>query len=251
MLPKKLSEIVVLFQIYGVVTLKSKLSICWTFVALLLSLDTLWIVYSSNFVYLFKVYTVSGQTRALSHLLLFSARLFVFCSSIFNIGKFKRILVGFEEFDTTLLQRFNIEVNTKERVFRLGTKLIVVLALAIIIPLINLAFPRVDRSFWWLTVMTIHMLHAKDISMVFFIDSLNYRLKSLTLASNKGDALEILTLHSKLYTMSKLINESHGAVTLTITQHYFGSLVNLFWFFLIINGLEFVVPITREFFAHS
>lgn len=243
----KISELIIIFQVYGVVTLRSKFSYFATFVSLLITVATIWRAYTEGPSTLFKTMTVSGLTRSFSHLLLFSSRVSVLMSSVRNMGKFHCILDEFESFDRTMERKFEIGVNTKQKFLWLGSKLILILSAAFIIPMINLAFPRVNGPFWIIAVTSAHMLHVKEVSLIFFVDSLNYRLELLAQASCKETLLEVLTLHSKLWETSKLINESHGIVTLTLAQNCFGVLVNIFYFFLIVCNLGFVVPVSRKF----
>lgn len=242
----KLSELIIIFQLYGVVTLKTRLSYCFTFLSFLLTLATIWFAYAAGHSTFFKIPTLSGVTRSFSYILLYVTRSLVLLSSILNVNKFHKIIDEFDSFDRAMLKKFKINVNTKSKFIFLATKLIILLATLIIIPSINLALPKVNRPLWIILTSFVHILHAKKVSLVFFVDSLNHRMEMLTIASRKGNLLDVLALHSRLWTASKLINDSHNIIILTLAQNCFGVLVNLFHFFLLICNYGFVSPISRK-----
>lgn len=242
----KISSLVILFQLFGVVTLRSKLSVCWTFASVIITMATIFTAYAIGPATFFKVKTIAGQTRDFTHLILFSSRVLVFVSSISNVDKFHKILNEFDCFDRTLHDKFEIEVNTRSRIIRLAIKLILILTVMMFMSFVNFAFPKVNKLYWLISTTSIHITHVKETSLIFFVDSVNYRLQSLQLAARKIKALDILALHSRLRTASKLINESHEVVTLTVLFNNLAILLMLFYLFITICSLEVVIPLTRK-----
>lgn len=242
----RISSIVVLFQVYGVVTLKSSLSLCWSLVTIILTIDTTWTAYREGFFNIHKISTISGKTHVFAYTLLFSTRFFIIASSILNAHKFQKIVEQFKSFDECLKTTSGIEVNSKGRGRQLLLKVCIIGALAVSIHMSNIFFPKVKKHLWLLSVISVHIIHVKELSFVFFVDSLNFRLESLLAGLQIVNQTEILKLHSMLFTAAKLINDCYGIMTLTILQNYYGILVNLFWFTLIVSNLEFVVPVSRE-----
>lgn len=243
----KISRIIVLFQVYGVITLRSStLSVCWTLVSSVLAIATICKAYTERYLN-FNLAIVSGQTQLFNYLFLFVLRILIFISSILNADKFQQILSAFESFDVRLREKSGIEVNSKKRFMRLSLKIVIIGGMAVSSYLSSLTFPRVRKHFAILAIISVHVNHVKALSFLFFVDSLNFRMESLITSSKSIGIKETLKLHSKLFAVSTLIKQCNRILTLTILQNCYSLLLNSFLLSVTLFKLEFTVPISRKF----
>lgn len=232
-----------IFQAYGVVTSGSKFSIFFATFAIALSLFTFWKTLSGGFFTIFTASTVSGKAHVFSFSLLHSIRLLVFISSFLNIRKFEEILDEFESFDSHFRRVFAIKACTtkKERFLALKVNLIIVSTLA---PLCNIFNSEAKKQYLLLTATSAHILRVKELSFKFLVDCLNVRLEALLKRQARRN--EVSRLHTKLWRISKLINESQSIVSLAVLQNCYGIIKSLFYVTLAASNLDHLVPIQRE-----
>lgn len=249
MLRREHSKIVWLFQFYGVVTLKSATSVCWSFVSFFLGIATILKAFDIGVFSMTKLRSLSGMSHFYGYSLLLLARMTGSVSSIFHARKFQEILDEFKSFDAAMWQLFEIEVNSRARFVKLSIKMIFIAAADLAILMGNYTILRNEKpqGFWMLTSTTIHTIHLKDLSLIFFIDLLNYRLDSLKNVLKQSETRKVLKLHTKLFDISRLINDCHsGVIALNIFQHCSSFISNFFWLFLSLSKLEFFVGIYRK-----
>lgn len=244
------------FQLYGVVTTRSKLSIGWTLITLVLAFVTLLKAATLQLFSPQNLQSISAKSFAVAFSLVSTVRILAVVGSLLNAGKCEKILDDIEAFDKLMLKRFNVDVNTNWKYFELTAKFISIASITFAILAGNFVFLPTsgNKIFWLLTLSTVHVVHMKELSFVFFVDLINYRLESLHLIKGPDRHLQMLKFYSKLFDVSKLINESQShLITVLILQQCSGFFLNFFWLFAIIlkTQIEFVKGIYRKSIPHS
>lgn len=242
---KSFSVGIVSFQFYGVVTRQSCLSISWTIALNVLAVFTWWSAFDLGILSSMKMQTVLGMTYFCAYFILLGTRSLVWISSLVNVQNVEVILDKIELIDKLIVKQFKLNINTKKKFIEQSLKIlaIVIISLSFLITNFKAISTESDRSFWFLSLISIHVLHIKEMSFVFLIDLLNHRLKALidvTSVSGFKNNQKVLKVHTQLFLLSKLINDMNGNVITLITfQHCFGLIVNFFWLFLALTNLEF------------
>lgn len=245
----KPSKLVAIFQLYGVVTTTSKLSICWSFVWFASTFVTAWKAIDVG-VFAFAKMSVSNKSLSIIHAILLATKLLTFISSLTGAGKTREILGEIEIFDKLMWSRLNLKINTRVKFFKVALKLFLTIAVTSLIMLANFAVvPRKNRTFWILTSTSIHSLHLKMLSFAFFVDMITHRLERLQSILSHGKSSEIIKLYSKLFSISQLINASQShVVTLAALQLCLGLFLNCFWLCALVlkTNIHFVQGIYRK-----
>lgn len=198
-----------------------------------------------------KLISLSGMSHLFSYSLLMANRMLGIMSSIFYAKKFQTILDELKTFDESLRELFGIEINSAKRFFKLSAKMILLVVFDLIVLMGNYFVLQNEKpkGFWMLTATTIHVIHLKDLSFIFFMDLFNCRLSSLVTVEAESEKEKVLKLHTKLFDISKLINDCHsGVMTFSMIQHCFSFVSNFFWLFMSLAKLEFFVGIYRKLF---
>lgn len=235
-IPMKLSNIVVLFQLYGVVTTKSIFSVCWTITTILLTIATIWKTFDYGVFSPQRMKTLSTKTHMFAYFLLLTSRSLALVNSLWSSGNFEEILEEFDRIDSIILKNFGANCNSRRNFVKLLARHCTFLLTTIVFPLTNLAMldTERDREYWFFTMISIHITQVKVLSVVFLVDLLNHRLELLNSLKKFEGSLKIMKLHSRLFSLSKLIN-GRGIVLSLITLHQCnGLLMNYFWIFSIL-----------------
>lgn len=247
---KEPSKLVTIFQLYGVVTTTSKLSICWSFVWFASTFVTIWKAIDVG-VFSFAMMSIPNKSLSIIHVVLLATRMLLFISSIRGAGKTREILDELESFDKLMLSCFNVKINTRVKFFKVFLKLLLIVAATLLILMSNFAFlqRKTNKTFWMLTSSSIHILHLKMLSFAFFVDMITHRLENLQAILSHDKSSQVLKLYSKLFSISQLINASQcHIVTLVTLQLSLGLFLNLFWLCALFlrTDMNFVMGIYRK-----
>lgn len=246
----KLSNIVLLFQLYGVVTTKSIFSVCWTITTILLTVATIWKTFDYGIFSPQRLKTLSTKTHMFAYSLLLASRSSTLVNSLLSAGNFEEILKEFDRIDGIILKNFGESCNSRRNFVKLLARHCAFLLTSIVFPLTNLAVldTERDREYWFFTTISIHITQVKVFSVVFFVDLLNHRLELLNSLRKFEGSPKILKLHSRLFSLSKLIN-GRGIVLSLITLHQCnGLLMNSFWIFsILLHASEQFISLYRKF----
>ena len=233
-----------IFQIYGVVATKSKISVLWTFALLLLMICHYWYSYEFR-VFKKRNKTIEERTHVIAHILLHGTRIFVMVSSILNMNKFDKIFAKFQFVDAQI-QKMLKSRNFCWRFEKTLMKMLLIVVFELCLVIYNVLVNKVNigEPMHWFN--SFHIIHVKSLSFVYFVDMLNFRLDLLRIISKHDKGFEVLKLHTQLFLISKVINSVHKNVLLFITiQHCVALILNSFWFFVNLSCVD-VFAISRE-----
>ena len=237
-------KLLIVFQIYGVLTGGSKISVTWTILLILLSFFTTWQTFTFGFDSMSLTKTLSGRTQLFACSFLSLARIASLVSSLWNRKRFTKILKEIEFLDTSM--------GYREKAFpKLYYKAFVFFTFSFIVLFKNLIKNFGNKHFWdrhFVSSFSLHVVHIKEFSFVFFVDVLKIRLNYLrVLIETSRDPESLQKLHTQIFSLTILINKCYGNIlTLNFCQNCYAMIANLFWIFLALAKFE-VDDLSRKF----
>lgn len=228
----------IFFQFYGVISRSSKLSITWSFFLTILSIGA---TFKSPIVVFFnKIKSIYGITHWLTFGFIEITRFFVLISSIAGVKNFEKIFQELRSIDDQLA-KFN-ENTSQRQFFKLAAKnlfFVVLTAIPIGITLMFLNDPDQFSSF--VAFVMVSFLQMKGLSFAFFVDLLRIRLEKLLEVAKVHPSREVLKLHTKLFLLSRLVDESHRKIiTLVTLQNCYSLMYHIFSIFFHAQTLNIV-----------
>jgi hypothetical protein len=185
--------------------------------------------YFKRYVYNFD--SVLGFTAVAGHAMLVLSRFFTLFSSLIYSQTTEDILQGIERYDEFIKKAFKTNCRPRSKLVKyLG--FITLVGTFVFAQFFLVIYYSLETSLYHMltNVCTLHLIHVKAISFVFFVDIINNRLESLQALSCRN-GFQVVQLHSKLFSISKLINDCYGRlVTAYIIQQCFGIIMNTFWY---------------------
>lgn len=173
----------------------------------------------------------------LSSLLIIRFSTLVF--SAFNFNNFHEIIDGFCSIDDLMNKHFKAETDDFTRKVRKAYVKYCAIFLIILTLQATVLWmlPKPGRFNWIVVTMTLHQIQVKDLSFLYFADSINQRLETLLSVPSDDNVLKV---HTKLFELSNSINKAYGkSMILHLFKHCIGFSFSLFWAFL---NLRFSTP---------
>ena len=230
----KRSKLLFYFQVHGVVTSCSKISMAWTVLMILISFFSMWQNFNSGFNSIESARTLDEKIELFAFSFLFLARIASLVSSFLNRKRFMQILKEIEALDNEMAHPEGAFAKLYLKAFTFFSYSLIMLFMH----LINWTEHVWDRHFGIST--SLYLIHMNEFSFVFFVDVLRIRLSNLrVLIETSKDPESHQKLHTQIFSLTELINSCYGNILgLNFGQNCYGIVANSFWIFLALAQFE-------------
>ena len=203
------------FQFFGVVPCKFK---PWISVLLFLMICLSYQSLMNRTLAHINKDSVYGMSRFSTHVFLEFTRITIIISSLVNLKKFEKIFQMFQEFDKSSERLYGKNMAKSKECLYLATKSFSFIAFAVTFMMTSISFlQKSEQSGAILRSTCLLALQLKGLSFVYFVDLLNLRLEKLLQSSQIDLSQKALKLHTKLFLLSRKINESHNFLMTLVT----------------------------------
>lgn len=224
------SEVLFLFDIFGVFARKRPCFIAWTLCFTFFSFYNLYL--AVDLITKLNLNRLTDLTGITVSIFSASSLVFTFCSSLLHANQNSRMVEKVIRFDEFMFSKFGYK-DEQKLMFWKYLALLVGTALMAFSPLIFLSiFPNKPVSFAFnLQMSSFYLLIATQLCFLYLVDLINCRLEFLCILSKRyGCRLFILRLHSKLLSISTIINDSFGKVMcLLVVVQCLDAVMCCFW----------------------
>jgi hypothetical protein len=245
MFTKNYSKILFFFQFYGTLAQKGKISMFVTI---------FWLTFGSGFYVWWSVeldmlavdwiVKMSDVMYYGSYCLILLTEWANLISNLLKMKTVEQIFESFSSIDEDILNLVGFKINygkSRRKLYRKILFLVVVTFSVSCLSMIGyIDDPNVIREILN-NLVIFHMVHITSINFIFFVDLLNERLGLLNqiLAHNKEALVDANKIHTKIFQLSRLINEYFGVIiSLNIYFHCMIVATGFYMVFLNASGID-------------
>lgn len=219
------------FRIYGILPENQRKSFYIAIFWLSMSGFYIWWGIKIDMMSTYWLISVKDVMYFANYIGIFITEIIVLISSLSNSKVYEKLYISLSSIDQGLTNNFNIKLNYKQIRTKNLRKIIFILiyTLFMMSTVYMYYYEYPETCIEWLATMIVeHMIHVKIISVIFFIDLVNERLKILIKLSKKEnfDVTKFNKIYKKVFTSTRLIHKIYGKTMSLIIPVYCVTCIN-------------------------